>query len=619
MKAKFQQEKSQKSETTKGGEQIDLPSTTDMPVININDQLELKTMVDAIAAASQREAEAHEIAIMLSKENDELRMKLKALIEDNSKLIELYEQATSESNNRNVTKGENAQETGSKVDNGCYLLEAREEENKLKNLQHQLMELNEENEKLMSLYERAMQERDEFKRALSCTGHERVETKGEMNCMEKLVEVDEGERNSRVETVSQEAQDRGEPTLSGSDLCLETDGHEEKLLKEGSDSDMDIEVSNLTEEKLSKELDRARKTLESVDEQISDAVRTLDSLGCAEKAIVQVDKLSREIEMTEQDIQVKRQQFESLKLMLSEALQRRTLVDKKFSALKYSLSNLAQSFSYFEQRETRARAEVNDLTSHLDRKKTEMASLQASKQGLENAQKKNQESEVELQKNIECIKSKLEEENRKREGEKVLFAIDNTQNIDSSLKNLHLCGKATELLKLEEEKSKLQAEMKLSQERLGVTRKELGNLSKKVANVESQIQAAEQDVQQRLRNLKEKELALQRVTKEKEMLLEFRDDGMFEIEHMIIELHQYVFEHDLKEAEMKILGEELQIDFVRAEELQTAKVIAANIRNNLFSSMSCSSMFEKIEEQMQNLRASIVETKSLLEGISHAT
>ncbi|KAG5133666.1 hypothetical protein JHK82_024854 [Glycine max] len=54
---------------------------------------------------------------MLAKENDELKMKLKALIEDNSKLIELYEQAAAENNNRNVNKGEDGQEIGSKIDN----------------------------------------------------------------------------------------------------------------------------------------------------------------------------------------------------------------------------------------------------------------------------------------------------------------------------------------------------------------------------------------------------------------------------------------------------------------------------------------------------------------------
>ncbi|KAH1104254.1 hypothetical protein GYH30_037922 [Glycine max] len=628
---KFEQEKCRT--INEGKEQMDLPSTTDMPVINSNDQLELKAMVDAIASASQREAEAHETAIMLAKENDELKMKLKALIEDNSKLIELYEQAAAEKNNRNVNKGEGAQEIGSEIDNGCYSLETTKEETELKgvveNLQHQLMEMNEENEKLLSLYERAMQEKDEIKRTLACFGHERVETKGDMDCPEKLVEVDGGERDSRVQTVSQEVQGRDESkcesSTSGSDVDFECDAHEqEHLLKDDNEADILVnsekkyEVSDLSEAELSEELNCATKKLERVDERISDAVKTIASLGCAEKAMVQVDELSREIEVTEHDIQVKRRQFESLKLQFSEAQERRTIVNKKFSALKYSLSNFSSTFSYFEQREARARAVVNDLTSHLAQNKGELAALQASKQGLENAQKRNQECEVEIMKNVASIKSKLEEENRKCEGEKVLFAVENTQNIDSALKILHRSCKATELLKLEEDKTKLQAEMKLSQEKLGVIRKELGNLKKKEANVESQIQAVQLEVKKLLRNTEEKELALQRVMKEKEMLLEFRDNGMLEIEHMIIELQQYVFDYELKEAEINILGEELQIDLIRAEELQTARVIAANNKNNVLSSISYSGMFGKLKEEMQNLRASILETKLLLEGISHA-
>ncbi|CAK8535490.1 unnamed protein product [Lathyrus sativus] len=760
LKAKFEQEKSQLSETTtEGREQIDPPS------ININGQMELKTMVDAIAAASHREAEAHETAIILSRENEELKVKLRAMIEDNSKLIELYDKAAAE-NNRNITKEENSQEIVSKFAND-YLLEKREEEAALKrviedlqhqlteinkekseevaalkrviedlqhqlteinkekseevaalkrviedlqhqlmetneekseevsalkrvieDLQHQLMEINEENEKLMSLYERAMQERDNLKRTLACSGHERVETQGEeLDCVEKLVEVDEGEIDSIVGTTSEEVHDRGdgryddnpatsgsdiclesdgqeeeklieeenegdilvntekdtevsnlneaklsmnlnyakeETELSGSDLCLESDGHaEEMLFKEENEVDILVntekkvtEVSNFNEAKLSMELNYAKEKLERVDEQILDAVRTL---GYAEKDIVQVDELSREIQVIEHDIQVKRQQFKSSNLELHEAHNRRALTDKKLSALKYSLSNFMkhESFSYFEHREAKARATLNDLASHLDRKKGELVALQATKQLLESDIKKNQESEAELTKNIACIKSKLEEEKHKREDGKVLFAIDNTHNIDSSVKSWQFSGKAFDLLKLEEEKTKLQAEMKLSQEKFGVVRKELGNLNKKVANVESQIQAVGLEVKQGLRTTEEKERSLKRVTNEKEMFVEFRDNGILEMEHLIIDLHQYVFEYDLKEAETKILGEELQMNFLRAEELQTNMIIAAN--SNFLSSMSCVGTFEKVEEQMKNLRTSIQETKLLLEGISRAT
>jgi kinesin family protein 15 len=185
------------------------------------------------------------------------------------------------------------------------------------------------------------------------------------------------------------------------------------------------------------------------------------------------------------------------------------------------------------------------------------------------------------------------------------------------VKSWQFSGKAFDLLKFEEEKTKLQAEMKHSQEKFGVIRKELGNLNKKVANVESQIQAIGLEIQQGLRSTKEKELSLQRAMNEKEMFLEFRDNGMLEMEHLIINLQQCVFEYDLKEAETKILGEELQMDFLKAEDLQTALVISAN--SNFLSSMSCVGTFEKVEEQMKNLRVSIQETKLLLEGISHAT
>ncbi|KAJ4890577.1 P-loop containing nucleoside triphosphate hydrolases superfamily protein [Raphanus sativus] len=64
------------------------------------DQIEVETMVQAIACASQREAVAHETAVKLSKENEELCQKIKVLIEDNNKLIELYEQVAAENSSR---------------------------------------------------------------------------------------------------------------------------------------------------------------------------------------------------------------------------------------------------------------------------------------------------------------------------------------------------------------------------------------------------------------------------------------------------------------------------------------------------------------------------------------
>ncbi|KAJ0860309.1 hypothetical protein HanRHA438_Chr13g0622261 [Helianthus annuus] len=88
--------------------QFEFPLVTTPNVTHVRDQGELQTMVDAIAAASQREAEAHETAIILSKENDELRVKLKMLIDDNNKLIELYDHAVAD-NQQKISQVEESQ------------------------------------------------------------------------------------------------------------------------------------------------------------------------------------------------------------------------------------------------------------------------------------------------------------------------------------------------------------------------------------------------------------------------------------------------------------------------------------------------------------------------------
>ncbi|CAA6662821.1 unnamed protein product [Spirodela intermedia] len=138
----------------------------------IDGQMELKAMVDAIAAASQREAEAHETAILLAKENEELRAKLNVLIEENNKLIELYEAAVSE---------------------GIISKKAGEEEEDQESRKEELREVHEENERLMGLYERAMQERDELKRLREEEGEKKKKKKEEDDELQGKVEMAVGE------------------------------------------------------------------------------------------------------------------------------------------------------------------------------------------------------------------------------------------------------------------------------------------------------------------------------------------------------------------------------------------------------------------------------------------
>jgi kinesin family member 15 len=100
-------------------------------------EMELKAMVHAIAAASQREAEAHETTISLANENEDLKLQLSAILEDSRR--------------------------GGTED-----------------LEVQLREMHHENEKLLGLYEDAMHERDELGRLVremkereECVVHER--------------------------------------------------------------------------------------------------------------------------------------------------------------------------------------------------------------------------------------------------------------------------------------------------------------------------------------------------------------------------------------------------------------------------------------------------------------
>ena len=714
--------------TTKEGiQQVELPSLpTDVPIINLNDQMELKTMVDAIAAASQREAKAHETAIMLSKENDELRMKLKVLIEDNNKLIELYERAAAEGNYKTTNKIDRAEEGGTEAQNTDGFTElAKEKEfemkNVIENLEHQLLDINEENEKLMGLYERAMQERDELKRMLSSSGQRRGESKLEFDCPEKLVEVDgmdhieSGELPISVEVKDLigetglpglNLQDRShafaKPAKSGGveipmvennisglnvevdsglglgdsqvmkenqtdpqgDAYLESDrppcfvgtkmsveestdlvepiaSYEVRISDEetgtsglhpldcqadcqadsatqtdaGNLSDMETDPSNLNAVKLSEDLNLIRMKLARADEQLLDSAKSITNFGSLEKAIIEVNKLSRNIEEMEDGIKEKMQQFESLKVSTIEMKERRSLIDSKFSALKYTLSDFFSSMVYFEQREARARTRVIASTSYLDRKKDELAHLQTQKDEIETAKRKLQQSEVELRNNLASLKSKLEEENKKQENEKVLFAIDNVERIDPSPKILHLGGKATELLKSEEEKTKLQTEMKLSREKLGAIRKESEDLSRKYGQADTEMQAVQAEVKKGLRSVEEMELALQGVLQEKETLLEMRENGKTEIENMLVEYQQHVYDADLKESELKIVEEELQMEMRRVEELQNARSTAMEeITGLLERTTSCHSccLSEKMKEELQNVRASVLEAKSLL-------
>ncbi|CAK9146046.1 unnamed protein product [Ilex paraguariensis] len=699
--------------------QIDLPSlTTDqMPNIALNDQTELKTMVDAIAAASQREAQAHETAIVLSKENDELRMKLKVLVEDNNKLIELYERAAEE-NNKNCNRAQSSQENKAEDEYNdlTELAVGRESEMKkeVENLEHQLMEMHEENEKLMSLYEKAMQERDEFKKILASGGQRIVENKGGFDCAEKLVEVDGEERHKSDESSAfgplvlseredlqlenlaehgqseialdetnlfaanvqtgyiqcsgkseindylelQESpsslepkkfiesgysdfnvQDRAESSETGKltvvdkgymmeETCFpglnERDGSshcpEDLHINAGdqngdNDQGMDAKSIGVVRVKQPHDLKLVRMKLDKAQEKLLSSAQTISIFGSLERASIEVDKLSIEMEALETGMQLMQQECASSQFLSSEMQERRDVMDKKLRALKYSLSNFSSSIGYFEQREAQARARVDASSAYLNRKKEELTSLQTRKYEIEVAQMKIQQTQVELKRNLVDWISRIEEENRRQENERVLFAIDNVEKTDihPAQKNWPLSGKATELLKSEEEKTKLQTEVKQAQEKLVVFRREVEDLDRKLGKVDREIQVVQMEIQKGLKSVEEMEHRLGSVIQERDMVLEMKENGRNEVENMILEYHQGVFEAALKEEEMKILEEELDMELRRIEELQTAKAIASRRKTQLLEEFTCQSCFvsDKMEEELQIIQMSIMELKSL--------
>ncbi|KFK32321.1 hypothetical protein AALP_AA6G226600 [Arabis alpina] len=497
-------------------------------MVGDDDQMEVKTMVQVIACASQREAEAHETAIKLSKENDELCQKIKVLIEDNNKLIELYEQAAAENSTRALgdtetdSSGNNNAEAQENAEIALEVEKSATEEltKMIGNLENQLSEMHEENEKLMSLYENAMKEKDEFKRLLSAPGQE------------KLSEVDV------VDTT-----------------CT---------------SDTEMELCDLSSERSTEALNSARLKLEQAQEKLSLSAKTIGVFSSLEEIVLDIIKLSKESKEAED--RVKEHQFElgSIEAVSDKTNARKEVAEKKLAALRCSLSNFVSSAAYFQQREERSRVRVNASSDHLNQKKEKLDVLHSYKREIDAAMGKIQQCEAELKSNIVMLKIKVDEENRRHEEEKVLCAIDNIEKINTPQRNTLLTGKATDLLKSEEEKTKLQSEMKLSREKLASVRKEVDDMNKKSLKLENEIKTMETEIERSSKMSSESQMEMENTIQEKQSLEEMEEQGRSEIQNMIIEIHQLVFEAELRKEEAMIVREELNAEEIKAKEMHKA-------------------------------------------------
>ncbi|XP_068634329.1 kinesin-like protein KIN-12E [Aristolochia californica] len=565
----LQLEKEKKSTATARDQhhQITVTDITTMgnPTQNApNDQMELQIMVNAIAAASQREAEAHETAIVLAKENVELRTKLKILIEDNNKLIELYEGAVMEANIKKLGEVDTNSTNLMEVDPvNSYHEDDKSEEKDVENLEHQLQEMHEENEKLMALYEKAMQERDEFKRMLA-------EVRKGSDRPEMLAKVDQGGKSTLVDDLTESGV--AEVPTQLLDLPIVFDMSDYKLLY---------------------------------------AANALAAFGHLEKASTLVEKLTREIEALNRIVEIKQQEISGLKVQSAEIHEKKVVIEKKLSALKMTLLNFASSVDYWEGREARARARLDASSHFVTQKKEALTLLQAKKDEIGITQAKTQQSEVELRNQIELFKSKLQDVENQRRTEKVLFIIDNLEQRDVPTQRNWHSGKAGELLKCEEERTKLPVEFKKTREKLASVQKEILELTKRSEELDTEIQTVTLDINKGSHSAEEAEMALKNVIKEKDVLVEMRETGRTEMERLIVEYQNVVFGLDLKEAEIKLCDEELFEEVRRVEDLRDTMVAETQKRNQVLED-SRAYIDGNVIEQLGDAKNSVYEAKSIL-------
>ncbi|MQM03239.1 hypothetical protein Taro_036014 [Colocasia esculenta] len=552
-----------------------------------DDQTELKTMVDAIAAASQREAEAHETAITLAKENEELRLKLNVLIEDNNKLIELYENAVSEG----VARMENKVdlETVEDHDMGSEHLDISQERKVVEDLENQLHEMHEENEKLMSLYEQAMQERDEFKRLLQEQKNGRMEE--EISISEKLVEVD----------------NRG--------TCLQDKG--------GGSSDASYtEFVKLTQERL----DLARVKLDIVHDNLATVERVVDSFGLLEKTVRELNNLSERIKISDGDIQSKQQEIDLLKTVYGGTHERLNIMGNKLLAVKFALHGLSPDMDFWRQREERARTKLDVHMKSIEQKKRELKVLQSKKMETDAAWRQASQSETQLRGKLNSLKSAYKvAEDQREETKKVLFAIDNLEQTDIPSQRAGQYGKAFELLKSEEEVTKLAAEVKQLREKISTAQKDATNSRKMSEEVENKLKDLEKEMRSETLLLEKAESEFRKVNGEKDVILAMRKERMAEFWDLVIDYQETVFSLDVQTTEIQMHEDELQLQMRTVGELTTARSSATE-KLNIFLE-ECGRTFllsgaddcsrctsEKVVGELGHMQGAILEARSLLFG-----
>jgi kinesin family protein 15 len=580
---------------------------------NLSDaQIELKTLVDAISSASQREAEAHETAIGLAKENEELRMQLKVLIEDNKRLFDLYEhailnvEANQDGNCPTIPQNEHASvqqgshpfgenlvnadlpntppagpsdlhvhnsssmKEESKVADEKYVNEDYLSRNTSAELRLQLEEMHEENDRLMGLYEKAMQERDEYKR--------------------KVLE------QSNSETVKETQSDEKDDEMSESADC----------------KNLEVKHVNGSTILASEEvLQLVRTKLELVQDKVVSAEDAVKYFELLERVSTKAEELSASIQLRRLDVQHGQEETNALKSALSESQDKKDIFEGKYFLPAASCWNLDLKTKAI----TSSKFDSNFALMNV--KKEQLNLLQTRKNQLSAMRTRACESETELRSKIDGLKLKLRSyEAQRKEEEKVLFAIDNLDTSASMHKPKNF-SKATDLLKFEEERIKLSCELQNAREQLRIVHKEIKSMQK--CDYDCEIALLETEIEDCCLSLLEADI--EKFVRDN-TLTEVWEGEAKNMDALLIDYQDCVFHVNLKEEEIKVCEESLQHQARGLDELHLklnqAMWELGELLHDRRSLTSCSldqSMLpvgEKVATDLEAVRIHVAEAKQLL-------
>ncbi|KAJ1293587.1 hypothetical protein BS78_01G080100 [Paspalum vaginatum] len=579
---------------------------------NLSDaQMELKTLVDAIASASQREAEAHETEIGLSKENEELRMQLKVLIEDNKRLVELYEHAivnadANEDRNRCTipqTKDASDQEgrhpfggnsvsedlmdaeptsasdllvhNASSVEEEPKIIDEKcintDNLSRIDELRLQLEEMHEENDRLMGLYEKAMQERDEFKR--------------------KILEQSDSE-------IIKE---------------LQSDEKDVEMSEAADPENLEVKhVQDSTISALKEVLQLVRIKLEFVQDNIVSAQDAVGYFKLLEKASSKVDELSASIQLQRLEMQHVQDDINALKPALSESQDKKDDIEGRYFLPAATCWNLDLKTKAL------ASSKFDANFALMNQKKEQLNHLQTRKNQLSAMRTRAHESEAELRSKIDGLKLKLRSyEAQRKEEEKVLFAIDNLDPSIASTHKLKNFGKATDLLKSEEERIKLSCELLDSREKLRMIQKEIKSMQK-CDSIDCEIALLETEIEDCCLSMLKADI--EKFVRDN-TLSEIWEGGAKNMEALLIDYQDYFFHANLKEEEIKVCEESLHhqarvLDELHSKLNQSMRELGELLQDKSLTTCSLDESMlpvgEKVSTHLETVRIHVAEAKQLL-------